>query len=472
MTQLKKESRQVVKPVVKATEEEFWENPKQSPGKKEVHIRQGGKQGRAPRLGARKPARSDTPRVGKSSAPRRSRVRAPGLDRGRGAGGAGRVVRSRGRLAPGGPRLGGAVASGRGAEGRGLRAARRGRGRPRGVGGRRAGRALAGRPGGGGEGPSGCISARAGPRVPSQRPPPASMQCRRPLPPAPRPGGPRPAAPLLLLLPLLLLPRATAVPAGRGDPAAAPRWFLPQAARAALHFFNFRAGSPSTLQELAAVLEGRAWINQKEGCKVDLVFTTEPHNPEVPEERAGKCSAQVFFKNQKPRPAINVTCTRLVEESRRREEDYLLYQHMKHLTVPLDFINIPDSHGHIEPSLTPVWDLAFLGGSYVMWEKTTQSLHYYMVQLTRVQQWKTDEDAIDFDYSVVLHEFPTQEVVPCRIHLVWYPGKPPKVQYRCQEPQAPEEASGTEEGSAAALAPLGSSNVNVTAENRPASPQP
>ncbi|XP_045153596.1 retinoic acid receptor responder protein 1 [Echinops telfairi] len=196
-------------------------------------------------------------------------------------------------------------------------------------------------------------------------------------------------------------------------------------------------------------------INQKKGWKVDLLFTTEPYNPEGREEHVGKCSAQVLFKNQKPRPAINVTCTRLVEKSKRQEEDYLLYQHMKHLTVPRDGITIPDSHGHIDPSLRPVWDLAFLGGSYVMWEKTTQSLHYYMVQLIGVQQWKTDEDAIDFDYTVLLHEFSTQEIVSCRIHLVWYPGKPPKVQYRCQDPQAPEEASGTEEGSAAAPVPLG-----------------
>lgn len=46
-----------------------------------------------------------------------------------------------------------------------------------------------------------------------------------------------------------------------------------------------------------------------------------------------------------------------------------------------------DSHGHIDPSLVPIWDLAFLGSSYVMWEKTTQFLHYYMAQLSSVQQW-------------------------------------------------------------------------------------
>ncbi|ELK37673.1 Retinoic acid receptor responder protein 1, partial [Myotis davidii] len=190
-------------------------------------------------------------------------------------------------------------------------------------------------------------------------------------------------------------------------------------------------------------------INSKKECQVDLEFTTEHYNPEEGEERLGKCSAQVFFKNEKPRPTINVTCMRFMEKSKRQQEDYLLYKHMKQLKDPLDVISIPDSHGHIDPSLRPIWDLAFLGSSYVMWEKTTQFLHYYMAQLSSVKQWKTDEDAIDFDYTVLLHEFSTQEIIPCRIHLVWHPSKPLKVKYHCQGPQAPEEASGIE-GSAAA----------------------
>lgn len=51
------------------------------------------------------------------------------------------------------------------------------------------------------------------------------------------------------------------------------------------------------------------------------------------------------------------------------------------------FFSLSDSHGHIDPSLRPIWDLAFLGSSYVMWEKTTQFLHYYMAQLSSVKQW-------------------------------------------------------------------------------------
>ncbi|XP_053760152.1 retinoic acid receptor responder protein 1 [Panthera pardus] len=351
----------------------------------------------------------------------------------------------------------GGVGVGRGGGAQGLEAAPRGRGRARtrarGSGPPRGRRGVARR---------GLISSSAGAAhlAPVRRTPrpPASMPPRLQPPPASGTGRPRAAVLPLALLLSLALQGVAAAPAGAGEPEDSlrrrdpelPRGLLEQAARAALHFVNFRAGSPSTLRVLADVLEGRARVNPKKECQVDLVFTTDRYNPEEGEERLGKCSARVFFRNQKPRPAINVTCTRLIEKNKRQQEDYLLYKHMKQLKTPLDVVSIPDSHGHIDPSLRPIWDLAFLGGSYVMWEKTTQFLHYYMAQLSSVNQWKTNDDAIDFDYTVLLHEFSTQEIIPCRIHLVWYPGKPLKVKYHCQELQTPEEASGTEEGSAVA----------------------
>uniref|UniRef100_G3R7K1 Retinoic acid receptor responder 1 n=1 Tax=Gorilla gorilla gorilla TaxID=9595 RepID=G3R7K1_GORGO len=252
------------------------------------------------------------------------------------------------------------------------------------------------------------------------------MQPRRQRLPAPwsGPRGPRPTAPLLALL-LLLAP--VVAPAGSGGPddpgqpqdAGVPRRLLQQAARAALHFFNFRSGSPS--QPMTDTAEGEKWeINPKEGCKVHVVFSTERYNPESllqeGEGRLGKCSARVFFKNQKPRPTINVTCTRLIEKKKRQQEDYLLYKQMKQLKNPLETVSIPGMNQHLE------------------------FLHSGM--------YKTNDDTIDFDYTVLLHELSTQEIIPCRIHLVWYPGKPLKVKYHCQELQTPEEASGTEEGSA------------------------
>ena len=68
---------------------------------------------------------------------------------------------------------------------------------------------------------------------------------------------------------LLALQAAAAAPAGSRTPedsewrqdAELPQGLLSQAARAALHFFNFRAGSPSALRVLAEVQEGSAWVS-------------------------------------------------------------------------------------------------------------------------------------------------------------------------------------------------------------------
>lgn len=59
------------------------------------------------------------------------------------------------------------------------------------------------------------------------------------------------------------------------------------------------------------------------------------------EESLGKCSARVFFRNRKPRPAVNVTCARLMEKTKRQQEDYRLYKQMKQLRNPLDGVSIP-----------------------------------------------------------------------------------------------------------------------------------
>ncbi|XP_072474728.1 retinoic acid receptor responder protein 1 isoform X2 [Notamacropus eugenii] len=160
-----------------------------------------------------------------------------------------------------------------------------------------------------------------------------------------------------------------------------------QAARASLHYFNYRAASPSTFRTLKQVRSGTAWVNAKKGQKFDLEFTVESYKPESNEEHVGTCSALVIFKNHKPKPAVNITCTRLLDEKERQQEDYRLYKQMKQLKRPPDGTRIPGNLGQLDPSLQPMWDLAMVGSSYVMWEKTSQSLYYYMMQLSGVKQW-------------------------------------------------------------------------------------
>lgn len=176
------------------------------------------------------------------------------------------------------PRRGGAAASGYRAGAAGARAEWGGAEGPWGCGKRQQGpgRPPAGRPGGGGEGPARPYFLK---RRRRRRPPeartglaprqPASMQLRRQPLSAPRPGDTRPAAQRLAVPLLLLLALQGAAASGEPEDsgwlqdAEPSSRLLSQAARAALHFFNFRAASPSALQVLASVLDGRAWVSTR-----------------------------------------------------------------------------------------------------------------------------------------------------------------------------------------------------------------
>ncbi|XP_038600681.1 retinoic acid receptor responder protein 1 [Tachyglossus aculeatus] len=216
-----------------------------------------------------------------------------------------------------------------------------------------------------------------------------------------------------------------------------------EAARAALHYLNSQARSPAALRALRELQRAALWVNPEKGQRIDVVFTTSKYASEE-NEYAGTCFATVVFRNNKPSPAVNITCTPVIGEEERELEAVQMYKQLKELAKPTKGTKIPDNYGFIEPSLKPMWYLAVVGGSYVMWQKTSLSLYYYMLQLTDVKQWVTDDDAIQFGYTALLHEFSTQEIIPCQINLIWYPGKILKVKYHCQNHETQLESSGNE----------------------------
>ncbi|XP_065701037.1 ovocalyxin-32 [Patagioenas fasciata] len=259
--------------------------------------------------------------------------------------------------------------------------------------------------------------------------------------------GVKPAAflPLLLRLSALLLPP----PAGAdgelspGSPAAAG------AARVALHHLNFQAGSPGALRALGQVRKATLKSIPDSGRKYYLQFTTEDYRTG---ENAGSCLATVLYPKTKSPPVVNIKCTDTKDQKQTQEEDNRLYQKIRRQTKPIIGNNIPDSYGNIEPALEPVWALAVAGSSYMMWEKSAENLGYFMAQVKSAKQWIRKDDFIEFDYIVLLHEIPTQEIVSCHMRLTWLPGHRLKVKYFCSsENQRLEDGSGMESGSAAGI---------------------
>ncbi|KAK4820107.1 hypothetical protein QYF61_019164 [Mycteria americana] len=190
-------------------------------------------------------------------------------------------------------------------------------------------------------------------------------------------------------------------------------------------------------------------VSESSGHKYYLQFTTEDYKTG---ENAGSCLATVLYSKTKSSPVVNIKCVHTKDQKQIQEEDNRLYQKLRHQTKPIIGNNIPDSYGNIEPALEPAWALAVAGSSYIMWEKSTENLGYFMAQVKSVKQWIRKDDFIEFDYTVLLHEIPTQEIISCHMRLTWLPGHPLKVKYFCaSENQGLEDGSGVESGSAAGI---------------------
>ncbi|XP_025901003.1 retinoic acid receptor responder protein 1, partial [Nothoprocta perdicaria] len=215
------------------------------------------------------------------------------------------------------------------------------------------------------------------------------------------------------------------------------------------HYLNGRAGSPAALRGLRALRKAGLKSIPGIGHKYYLQFTTEDYRSR---ENVGNCLATVLFEKGSSPPAVTINCVDTKDEKQIQEEDNKLYQKIKQQTKPIIANDIPDSYGNIEPAFEPVWALAVVGSSKIMWEKSTENLSYSMAQVKSAKQWIRQDDFIEFDYTVLLHEIPTQEMISCHLRVIWLPGHPLKVKYFCaSENQWFEETSGMESGSAAGI---------------------
>ncbi|NXK89707.1 OCX32 protein, partial [Formicarius rufipectus] len=185
------------------------------------------------------------------------------------------------------------------------------------------------------------------------------------------------------------------------------------------------------------------------GHKYYLQFSTEDYRTG---EDDGSCLATVLYPKKKSPPAVTIKCSQTKDQNEIQEEDNRLYQRIRQQTKPITGSNIPDSYGNIDPALEPVWALAVAGSSSIMWQKSTEDRRYFLAQVKSVKQWMRKDDFIEFDYTVLLHEMPTQEIVSCHMRLTWLPGRPLRVKHFCApDNRGPELGSGLGSGSAAGL---------------------
>ncbi|KAG9494155.1 retinoic acid receptor responder protein 1-like [Eleutherodactylus coqui] len=218
-----------------------------------------------------------------------------------------------------------------------------------------------------------------------------------------------------------------------------------QAARLAITYQNYLSGSPHQLLEVEEVKKASLKFVPEIGHKYYVEFTARISQTM---ENIGLCTATVFFQEDKPRPAINVNCSSTKIQKQANDDDYNFYKLMKSQTIPITGENIPDSFGYVDPQLEPVWNLANLGCSYVIWDKAIEGHEYNMQQIKSAKQVLRKDNLIAFDYELYLHERPSEAMVSCSVHVVWIPGKPPKVDYSCPEDSENGSGNKAEDGSA------------------------
>ncbi|XP_068137019.1 retinoic acid receptor responder protein 1-like [Hyperolius riggenbachi] len=216
------------------------------------------------------------------------------------------------------------------------------------------------------------------------------------------------------------------------------------AASLALQFLNYQSGSPHQLLEVTDVNKATVWTVPEVGRKYYVEFNARVSQTM---ENVGLCTASVFFLQGKPHPSIYVNCSSNKVQKQAKDEDYEFYKTMKAQTSPITGENIPDNNGNIEPQLEPVWNLAILGSSYVIVDKSTEDKQYTMARIRKVKQVLRQDSFIAFDYDLYLHERPSEEMVACNVHVVWAPGKAPKVDYSCTDDADSGSGNKAEEGS-------------------------
>ncbi|KAG8445242.1 hypothetical protein GDO86_010139 [Hymenochirus boettgeri] len=212
-----------------------------------------------------------------------------------------------------------------------------------------------------------------------------------------------------------------------------------EAGRVAVQYLNYHSGSPHHLVYLDEVKKATVKTVPEIGNKFYIEFTTKDYESN---QETGTCTAAIFYHTAYPGPAVHVNCSSSRSLKKAREDDYNFYKQMKKQTIPISGEDIPDSFGFIDPDFIGVWYLAIMGSSFAMWKETFEGRSYTMAQIKNVKQLLRKDDYISFDYDILLHELPTEEMVSCNLHVVWIPGRPPKVDYHCTHKL--ENGSGTE----------------------------
>lgn len=63
----------------------------------------------------------------------------------------------------------------------------------------------------------------------------------------------------------------------------------------------------------------------------------------------------------------------------------------------------------------------------MVWQNSTENVWYKMVQIPTVEQVRRNEGFLEFDCTMLLQDFASQEIVPWQMQVLWCPQHGTKV---------------------------------------------
>ncbi|XP_034024218.1 latexin [Thalassophryne amazonica] len=193
-----------------------------------------------------------------------------------------------------------------------------------------------------------------------------------------------------------------------------------RAAMVVQHFLNSRYGSPYKWFGLQKVHRANAMDVADNERKYEVEIQVQ----EAISNMTETCSAKVVFftgPEQKP-PQVHASCDDLAKINTTAQEE-ALYQHYMANDGLLSAQYLPDSYGHIDPDMKPLWHLGAVASSFVMLNESTENTLYNFAQVANVTQLKAENDDLKFDYHVLLHDMVSQEIIHWKLLVTWSPGE-------------------------------------------------
>ncbi|NXW45473.1 LXN protein, partial [Nyctiprogne leucopyga] len=205
-----------------------------------------------------------------------------------------------------------------------------------------------------------------------------------------------------------------------------------RAAALATSYLCYRRGGPGRGLALRDVRRARRQDIDGVGHKYHLELVLEDV---LDKDSTVNCTAEVLYHLGNKHIAPDVQFTIEGELKNTNEADNIFYNRIKSLEKELVAENIPDSHGNVSPELEPIHLLAWVASGYVIWQNSTENTKFQLAHVKHVKQVKRSDEYLEFDYTILLHEMVSQEIIPWQMTVLWHPRHGVRVTQASRQPK-------------------------------------